>query len=125
VETRVVSETSSLPSAVQAQGVVVQKRSTAILQIVTLSTLDGRHDSLFLSNYATINLKDEIARLPGVGNVNVFGAGQYSMRVWLDPDKLRSPGLSAPDIVQSPQQQSEEGTGGQIGAAPTPGRPAL
>src|SRR5262249_22033394 len=106
VQNRVASATSSLPSAVQAQGVVVQKRSTAILQIVTLTSPDGRHDSLFLSNYATINLKDEIARLPGVGNVNVFGAGQYSMRVWLDPNRLQARGLNAQDVVQALQQQS-------------------
>ena len=71
----------------QVQGVNVQKKSTAILQIVTLTSPDGRYDSLYLSNYATIRLKDEIARLPGVGNVNVFGAGQYSMRIWLDPEQ--------------------------------------
>src|SRR5262245_23119362 len=120
VQNRVASATSSLPQAVQAQGVVVQKKSTAILQIVTLTSPDGRYDSLYLSNYATINLKDEIARLPGVGNVNVFGAGQYSMRVWLDPDKLRSRGLVAQDVVTALQQQSEQVTAGQIGAPPAP-----
>jgi hydrophobic/amphiphilic exporter-1 (mainly G- bacteria), HAE1 family len=120
VQNRVSSATASLPQAVQAQGVVVQKKSTAILQIVTLTSPDGRYDSLYLSNYGTIKLKDEIARLPGVGNVIVFGAGQYSMRVWLDPDKLRSRGLSAQDVVQSLQQQSEQVTAGQIGAPPTP-----
>src|SRR5262245_9311938 len=88
VQNRVSSATASLPQAVQSQGVVVQKKSTAILQIVTLTSPEGRYDSLYLSNYATIKLKDEIARLPGVGNVVVFGAGQYSMRVWLDPGKL-------------------------------------
>src|SRR5262245_7821518 len=120
VQNRVSSATASLPQAVQAQGVVVQKKSTAILQIVTLTSPDGRYDSLYLSNYGTIKLKDEIARLPGVGNVIVFGAGQYSMRVWLEPDKLRSRGLSAQDVVQSLQQQSEQVTAGQIGAPPTP-----
>src|SRR3954470_13558283 len=112
VQNRVSSATSSLPQAVQVQGVVVQKKSTAILQIVTLTSPDGRYDSLYLSNYGTIKLKDEIARLPGVGNVIVFGAGQYSMRVWLDPDRLRSRGLSAQDVVQSLQQQSEQVTAG-------------
>src|SRR3954470_10654704 len=112
VQNRVSSALSSLPQSVQVQGVVVQKRSTAILQIVTLTARDGRYDSLYLSNYGTIKLKDEIARLPGVGNVIVFGAGQYSMRVWLDPDRLRSRGLSAQDVVQSLQQQSEQVTAG-------------
>ena len=83
----------------QAQGVTVQKRSTAILLFVTLTSPDNRYDSLYLANYATINLKDELSRLPGVGNVNVFGAGQYSMRVWLDPDKLKARSLNAQDVV--------------------------
>ena len=95
VQNRVSSALSSLPQAVQAQGVNVQKKSTAILQIVTLTSPDERYDSLYLANYATIRLKDEIARLPGVGNVVVFGAGQYSMRVWLDPDKMQARGLDA------------------------------
>src|SRR5215213_1246371 len=73
VQNRVASATASLPQAVQAQGVNVQKKSTAILQIVTLMSPEARYDSLYLSNYASIRLKDEIARLPGVGNVNVFG----------------------------------------------------
>ena len=77
----------------------MQKRSTAILLFVTLTSPDGRYDSLYLANYATINLKDELARLPGVGNVNVFGAGQYSMRIWLDPEKLKARSLNAQDVV--------------------------
>ncbi|MEA2969670.1 MAG: hydrophobic/amphiphilic exporter (mainly bacteria), family, partial [Alphaproteobacteria bacterium] len=95
VQNRVSSALSSLPQSVQAQGVVVQKKSTAILQIVTLTSPDARYDSLYLANYATIKLKDEISRLSGVGNVAVFGAGQYSMRVWLDPEKLKARGLTA------------------------------
>ena len=104
----------------QAQGVTVQKKSTAILQIVTLTSPDGRYDSLYLANYATIRLKDEIARLPGVGNVSVFGAGQYSMRVWLDPDKMQARGLTAQDVIQALQQQSQQVTAGQIGTPPAP-----
>src|SRR5215510_1436218 len=76
VQNRVASALPSLPQAVQTQGVTVQKRSTAILLFVTLSSTAAQRDSLYLSNYATINLKDELARLPGVGNVTVFGAGQ-------------------------------------------------
>ena len=75
VQNRVASALSSLPDAVQAQGVTVQKLSTAVLLFVTLTSPDGRYDSLYLANYATINLKDELAQLPGVGNVLVFGAG--------------------------------------------------
>ena len=120
VQNRVASALASLPQPVQAQGVTVQKRSTAILLFVTLTSPDARYDSLYLANYATINLKDELARLPGVGNVNVFGAGQYSMRIWLDPDKLKARDLNAQDVVQSLQQQSQEVAAGQVGMPPTP-----
>ena len=120
VQNRVSSALALLPQAVQAQGVVVQKNSTAILQIVTLTSPDARYDSLYLANYATIRLKDEIARLPGVGNVNVFGAGQYSMRVWLDPEKMRARSLVPQDVVQALQQQSSRVTAGQIGMPPAP-----
>src|SRR5262249_27727044 len=99
-----------------------QKKSTAILQIVTLTSPDARYDSLYLSNYGTIKLKDELARLPGVGNVAVFGAGQYAMRVWLDPDRLQALGITPQDVVQSLQQQSEQVTAGQIGAPPATGQ---
>ena len=120
VQNRVSSALSSLPQSVQNQGVTVQKKSTAILLFVTLTSPNATYDSLFLSNYATINLKDELARLPGVGNVTVFGAGQYSMRVWLDPHKLQVRGLMPQDVISSIQQQSQQVTAGQIGAPPTP-----
>jgi hydrophobic/amphiphilic exporter-1 (mainly G- bacteria), HAE1 family len=120
VQNRVSTALSSLPQAVQTQGVNVQKKSTAILQIVTLTSPKGQYDSLFLANYGTIRLKDEIARLPGVGSVIVFGAGQYSMRVWLDPRKMQARGLVAQDVIQALQQQSAQVTAGQIGAPPTP-----
>ncbi len=120
VQNRVASATASLPQSVQAQGVVVQQKSTAILQIVTLTAPGGQYDSLFLSNYATINLVDELARIPGVGNVNVFGVGQYSMRVWLDPETMKARGLTPNDVVQAIQQQSQQVTGGQVGTPPTP-----
>src|SRR3954465_8698218 len=120
VQNRVSSAMAALPQSVQVQGVNVQKKSTNILEIVTLTSPEASRDSLYLSNYATINLKDEIARLPGVGNVNVFGAGQYSMRIWLDPEKMQARGLIAQDVVQALQQQSEQVTAGQIGAPPAP-----
>jgi hypothetical protein len=120
VQNRVASALSSLPQPVQAQGVTVQKRMTAILLFVTLTSPDNRYDSLYLANYATINLKDELSRLPGVGNVTIFGAGQYSMRVWLDPEKLKARSLDAADVVRALQQQSQEVTAGQVGAPPTP-----
>ena len=120
VQNRVATALSQLPQGVQAQGVTVQKRSTAVLAFAALTSPDARYDSLFLANYATINLKDEIARLPGVGNVNVFGAAQYSMRIWLDPDKMKARGLSANDVIQAVQQQSQPVAAGQIGMPPAP-----
>src|SRR6201991_2691378 len=120
VQNRVSSALSQLPSSVQNQGVTVQKKSTSILLFVTLTSPDSRFDSLYLSNYATINLRDELSRLPGVGNVTVFGAGQYSMRVWLDPNKLQVRGLMPQDVIQAIQQQSQQVTAGQVGAPPTP-----
>src|SRR6187401_1487400 len=125
VQNRVASAVSQLPQAVQSQGVPVQKKSTAILMFVTLTSPDARFDSLFLANYATIRLKDELARLPGVGNVSVFGAGQYSMRIWLDPDKLKARGLVPQDVIQSLQQQSQQVTAGQVGMPPVQGSQAF
>src|ERR1700755_2879855 len=120
VQTRVSSALSQLPSSVQNQGVTVQKKSTSILLFVTLTSPDSRFDSLYLSNYATISIRDELSRLPGVGNVTVFGAGQYSMRVWLDPKKLRVRGWIPQEVIQAIQQQSQQVTAGQVGAPPTP-----
>src|SRR5436190_7934796 len=120
VQNRVSSALPSLPQAVQNQGVTVQKKSTAILLFVTLTSPNKTYDSLFLSNYATINIRDELSRLPGVGNVTVFGAGQYSMRVWLDPNKLYARGLMPQDVINAIQQQSQQVTAGQVGAPPAP-----
>ncbi len=125
VQNRVQAAMASLPQAVQVQGVVVQKKSTSILQIVALTSPDNSFDSLYLSNYATIRLKDEISRLPGVGNVNVFGAGQYAMRVWLDPEKMQARSLDAQDVIQALQQQSEQVTAGQAGMPPVAGSPSF
>src|SRR5262249_43078235 len=99
VQNRVSNVLASLPQAVQAQGVTVQKKSTAILQIITLDSPNGTYDALYLSNYATINLVNELARLPGVGNVNVFGAAKYAMRIWMDPEKLHTFALTPQDVI--------------------------
>jgi HAE1 family hydrophobic/amphiphilic exporter-1 len=120
VQNRVSAAMASLPQGVQVQGVTVQQKSTSILQIVALTASDPRFDSLYLSNYATINLVPELSRLPGVGNVNVFGVGQYSMRIWLDPQALLARGLTPQDVINVVQQQSQQVTAGQIGAPPAP-----
>src|SRR3979409_2098793 len=125
VQNRVSSALSQLPQSVQNQGVTVQKKSTAILLFVTLTSPNATYDSLYLSNYATINIRDELSRLPGVGNVTVFGAGQYSMRVWLDPNKLLVRALMPQDVISAIQQQSQQVTAGQVGMPPTPAGQAL
>ncbi len=120
VQNRIAAAMASLPDAVQALGVVTKKKSTAILQIITLTSPDRSRDSLFLSNYATISLKDTIARIPGVGDTFVFGIGQYSMRVWLDPELMKARSLTPVDVIGAIQQQSQEVAAGQIGAPPAP-----
>ncbi len=120
VQNRVQLAVASLPEPVQAQGVSVQKKNTAILQIVTLDSPDGKYDGLFMSNYATINLTNVLARLPGVGSVKVFGAGTYSMRVWMDPQKLHSFGLQPKDVIDAIRQQSQNVAAGQVGMPPAP-----
>ncbi|MDI7862777.1 multidrug efflux RND transporter permease subunit [Rhizobiaceae bacterium n13] len=120
VQNRVAIAMSSLPQAVQVQGVTTQKKSTSILGFVTLTSPDSRFDSLFLSNYAVINLQSELARLPGVGNVTIFGAGQYAMRIWMDPDLLQARGLTPQDVIDAVQAQSQEVTAGQVGLPPVP-----
>src|ERR1700761_4751831 len=115
VQNRVQLALASLPEPVQAQGVSVQKKNTSILQIVTLDSPDNKYDVLFLDNNATIHLPDELARLPGVGSVKVFGAGTYSMRVWMDPQKLYSFGLEPKDVISAIRQQSQNVAAGQVG----------
>jgi hydrophobic/amphiphilic exporter-1 (mainly G- bacteria), HAE1 family len=118
VQNRVASALASLPAAVQSNGVVTRKKSTAILQIVTLTSDDPHFDSLFLSNYASIRMRDVLARLPGVGDVNVFGIGQYSMRVWLNPQQLLARSLTPNDVINAIRQQSQEVAAGQVGTPP-------
>ena len=120
VQNRVQIALASLPAPVQAQGVTVQKKSTAILQYVTLDSPDNKYDGLFLSNYATINLVNDLARLPGVGNVIVAGAGEYSMRIWMDPEKLHYFGLVPEDVISVIRQQSQNVAAGQVGMPPAP-----
>src|SRR6516225_8209935 len=121
VQNRVSAALAQLPEAVQQQGVVTKKKSTAILQIITLTSPDNRYDSLFLSNYATLQLHDRLARLPGVSDVTVFGIGQYSMRIWLDPQAMRQRSLMPSDVITAIQQQNMRVAAGQIAMPPAPG----
>ncbi|MBW0002036.1 MAG: multidrug efflux RND transporter permease subunit [Hyphomicrobiales bacterium] len=120
VQNRVAIALSALPQAVQLQGVVTQKSSTAILQFVTLTSPDRRFDGLFLSNYAVLNLQNELARLPGVGHVAVFGAGPYAMRIWMDPNLLQARGLIPSDVIGAVRQQSQDVAAGAVGTPPVP-----
>ena len=120
VQNKVSAALASLPPAVQAQGVIVEKKSTSILQIIALTSPNGRFDSLYMSNYATINLINELARVPGVGNTTVLGVGEYSMRVWLDPQKLYTYGLTPSEVSKVIQEQSQPVTAGQVGLPPAP-----
>jgi HAE1 family hydrophobic/amphiphilic exporter-1 len=120
VQNRVTNALAQLPEAVQAQGVAIRAKSSSILEFVTLDSPDGSRDALYMWNYATINLVNELARLPGVGNVAVMGAGEYSMRIWMDPQKLYSYGLVPEDVIRVVRQQSQEVAAGQVGMPPAP-----
>jgi hydrophobic/amphiphilic exporter-1 (mainly G- bacteria), HAE1 family len=125
VQNRVAAALPMLPQPVQQQGVVTKKRSTAILQIVTVSSTQPQHDALFLSNFANLQLRDRLVRLPGVADVNVFGVGSYSMRVWLDPAQLRQRRLNPAQVVAVISKQNQRVSAGQVGAPPvSPGSTA-
>jgi HAE1 family hydrophobic/amphiphilic exporter-1 len=118
VQNRVSAALAQLPQAVQAQGVVTKKKSTAILQIITLTSATDEYDALFLSNFATLQLHDKLVRLPGVSDVNVFGIGQYSMRIWLDPQMMLQRSLMPSDVINAIQQQNTWVAAGQVNMPP-------
>ncbi len=120
VQNRVNAAMAQMPETVQKQGITVKKKSPSILLVVNLISPKGTRDQLYLSNYATIQLKDELARLPGVGDVTFLGQQDYSMRMWLDPDKLAYNQLTASDVLHAVQQQNVQVAAGQIGQEPVP-----
>ena len=120
VQNRVAQALSRLPSEVVSLGVTTQKQSPAFLVMVTLIS-DGQYDALYLRNYANIKVKDELARLPGVGQIRMFGGGDYAMRVWLDPDRIASRGLTAGDVMRAVREQNLQVSAGQLGAEPIKG----
>lgn len=117
---RVSQTQSQLPPQVNTAGLTVLKSLTAPLMLVSLYSNNGTYDSVFLANYAYINLVDELTRTPGIARVQVFGAGQYAMRVWVNPDKLTKLGVTVPQIVAALQSQNTVNPAGQIGAEPVP-----
>ena len=125
VQNRVALAQPILPDLVNRKGVTVKKKSPSVLMIVNLFSPDGSRDNLYLSNYATIQLRDELARLPGVGDITYLGQRDYSMRLWLDPEKMASRNLTASDVVAAIQQQNAQVAAGQIGQPPVPTGPGV
>ena len=118
VQNRVSRALPRLPQEVQRIGVVTQKTSPDILMVVHLVSPDNRYDPLYLSNFAILQVRDQLARLPGVGDVILGGAGEYSMRVWLDPAKVAARGLTASDVVGAIQEQNVQVAAGSVGQQP-------
>ncbi len=119
-QNRVSQATSRLPQEVNQQGVTVKKLNPSILLVLSLYSPKGTFDSLFLNNYATINVRDAILRVPGVAQVDLYGGAEYGMRVWLRPDKLAKLGLTPSDVISAIKEQNIQAPAGQIGAAPSP-----
>jgi len=120
VQNRVAIAMASLPQEVKNIGVTTKKRSNSIVLMVTLTSPNKTYDKYYLSNYITLRLKDEISRIPGVGDVSAFGAGDYSMRIWLDPDLLRARNITTGDVANALREQNVQVAAGQIGAPPAP-----
>ena len=118
VQNRVQRALPRLPNEVRQIGVTTQKQSPNLTLVVNLVSIDGRYDDLYLRNYAVLNLKDDLRRLPGMGEVLVFGAGDYAMRIWLDPHKLASRKLTAADVVAAIREQNQQVAAGVVGAPP-------
>jgi hydrophobe/amphiphile efflux-1 (HAE1) family protein len=118
VQNRVAQALARLPEEVRALGVVTEKRSPDITMVVHLFSPDERYDPVYLRNYAMLNVRNELSRIPGAGQVIVFGAGDYAMRVWLDPNRVASHGLSAGDVVQAIREQNLQVAAGTVGAPP-------
>jgi hydrophobic/amphiphilic exporter-1 (mainly G- bacteria), HAE1 family len=120
VQMRQTQASSQLPTIVNNLGVTVQKSLAAPLMVISLYSPDGSRDALFLSNYAYINLNDALTRVRGISNVQISGAGEYAMRLWLKPDQLANLNLSVPDVVNAVQAQNTVNSAGQIGSEPIP-----
>ncbi|MBT2749128.1 MULTISPECIES: multidrug efflux RND transporter permease subunit [unclassified Lysobacter] len=121
VQNRVSQAQARLPEDVRRQGVTTQKQSPTLTMLVHLVSPQGKYDSLYLRNYATLKLKDDLARLPGVGQTQMFGSGDYAMRIWLDPGRIAARGLGAGDVVRAIREQNVQVSAGQLGAEPMPG----
>ncbi len=119
VQNRVALAIPNLPDVIKATGVMTKKQRTDILLAIGIYSPDGRYDQLYLSNYATIQLQPVLSRLPGISDVRMFGQRDYSMRIWLDPDKLAARSMTATDVVMALREQNLQVAAGQIGQSPT------
>jgi hydrophobe/amphiphile efflux-1 (HAE1) family protein len=119
-QNRVSSAQARLPQEVVAQGVTVKKQSPSILMVISLYSPDGSYDANFLINYASINVRDQILRIPGIAQVDLFGGTDYGLRVWLRPDKMAKLGLTPSDVIAAIKEQNLQAPAGRIGQAPTP-----
>ncbi len=117
---RVAQAQSQLPPDVNNYGITVKKSVTAPLMLISLYSPKGSYDGIFLANYGYINLYDQLTRVPGIGSVQVFGAGQYAMRLWVKPDQLAKLGITVPDIITAVQKQNNVNPAGQVGGEPIP-----
>ncbi len=117
-QNRVSQAQTRLPLTVRQIGLVTQKRSPDLTMVVFLTSPDGRYDSLYLRNYAVIQIRDVLARLPGAGDVRVFGSGDYAMRLWLDPGRIASRGMTVDDVLNAVRDQNTEVAAGKIGGQP-------
>jgi multidrug efflux pump len=120
VQNRVAIATPQLPQEVRNLGVTVQKQSPDLMMVVHLLSPNGTYDQAYISNYAFLQIRDPLSRLDGIGNVNVFGAREYSMRIWLDPNRMYSRGLTTDDIIAAIQAQNVQVAAGRLGAEPAP-----
>ncbi|MBT5548992.1 MAG: hydrophobe/amphiphile efflux-1 family RND transporter, partial [Nitrospina sp.] len=118
VQNRVSLATPKLPEEVTRSGVSVQKQSPEFLQIISFNSPDGTYDQLFLSNFITLNIKDVLSRVPGVSKVSIFGALDYSIRIWLNPDRMVNLGITTNDVVQAIRDQNLQAAAGAVGQAP-------
>src|SRR5262249_2015780 len=118
VQNRVTLALPELPTEVQRQGITIRKKTPDILLVISMISPDGRYDDLYLSNYAYINLRDELLRVDGVSDINIFGERDYSIRIWLDPQKLAACSITAVDVANANRGQKLEGVGGQVGQPP-------
>ncbi len=121
VQNRVALAMPQLPTEVRQQGITIRKKTPDQLMIVSFYSPDGRYDDIYLSNFATINVKDELLRVPGVSDINVFGQRDYSVRAWLDPQKLASRNLTAIDVATAIRNQNLDAPAGQVGRPPATG----